>query len=89
MPPIFLQLFLLKAKGLFWFKEKDGFKIVHIQTLLRFPTQLMLVLKAGDEEKVKKIVSRFLPFHEKPYKSWMEKWTESLQKHFPLENIHR
>jgi len=73
----------------FWFKEKDGVKVLHIQTHLRFPAQLMLVLGTEDEEKVKKIGARFLPFHEIPYKSWMEKWSESLQKHFPLENIHR
>ncbi|MBI2196116.1 hypothetical protein HYU45_00725 [Candidatus Daviesbacteria bacterium] len=73
----------------FWFKEKDGLKVLHIQTLLRFPTQLMLVLGKEDEEKIKKTVARFLPFHEKPYKSWMEKWSESLQKHLPLENVHR
>ncbi len=73
----------------FWFKEKDGAKVLHIQTWLRFPAQIMLVLKREDEEKIKKIVARFLPFHEKPYKSWIEKWSESLQKHFPLENVHR
>lgn len=73
----------------FWFKEKEGYKVIHIQTRLRFPAQLMLVLEKVDEEKIKKIVSRFLPFHEVPYKSWMEKWSESLQKNFPLENVHR
>ncbi|MBI4039151.1 hypothetical protein HY384_04320 [Candidatus Daviesbacteria bacterium] len=74
----------------FWFKEKEDSKVLHIQTRLRFPAQLMLVLgSAVNEEKVKKIISRFLPFVEVPYKTWMEKWSESLQKHFPLENIHR
>lgn len=73
----------------FWFKEKDGSKVLHIQTRLRFPAQLMLVLGEQDEEKVKKIVSRFLPYVEVPYKTWMEKWSEGLQKHFPLENVHR
>ena len=73
----------------FWFKQKEGHTVVHIQTRLRFPAQIMLVLEGVDEEKVKKIVSRFLPFHEIPYKTWMEKWSESLQKNFPLENIHR
>mgnify|MGYP001611086108 FL=1 len=79
----------------FWFKEKEGQKILIIQTRIRFPGQLMLVLgpstgsgQAG-EEKVKKIVARFLPYVEVPYKSWMEKWSEGLQKNFPLENIHR
>lgn len=73
----------------FWFKEKDGNKVLHIQTQLRFPAQLMLVLGDQKEDDVKKIVARFLPFVEVPYKSWMEKWSESLQKHFPLENVHR
>ncbi|MBI2019491.1 hypothetical protein HYS95_02380 [Candidatus Daviesbacteria bacterium] len=73
----------------FWFKEKDKQKILHIQTRLRFPAQLMIVLGTEDEEKVKKIMAKFLPFVEVPYKSLMEKWAESLQKHFPLENIHR
>lgn len=73
----------------FWFKEKEGSKVLHIQTRLRFPAQLMLVLADQDEEKVKKTVARFLPYVEVPYKSWMEKWSEGLQKHFPLENVHR
>lgn len=73
----------------FWFKDKEGYKVVHMQTRLRFPAQIMLVLEEVDVEIVKKIVSRFLPFHEIPYKSWLEKWSESLQKNFPLENIHR
>ena len=73
----------------FWFKEKDEVKVLHIQTRLRFPAQLMLVLGSQDEEKVKKAVARFLPFVEVPYKSWMEKWSEGLQKNFPLENVHR
>ena len=73
----------------FWFKKKDGSNILHIQTRLRFPAQLMLVLEEHDEEKVKKTVAKFLPYVEVPYKSWMEKWSEGLQKHFPLENTHR
>ena len=78
----------------FWFKKKDGFDVLHIQTRFRFPAQLMLVLgpstsSGQDEERVKKVVARFLPFVEVPYKSWMEKWSEGLQKNFPLENIHR
>ncbi|MBI2338232.1 Got1/Sft2-like family vesicle transport protein [Candidatus Daviesbacteria bacterium] len=73
----------------FWFKEKDKITILHIQTRLRFPAQLMLVLGNENEEKIKKVVARFLPYVEVPYKSWMEKWSESLQKHFPLENVHR
>lgn len=73
----------------FWFKEKDGYKVLHIQTRLRFPTQLMLVLAGVDEEKIKKLIARFLPYVEVPRKSWMEKWSEGLERNFPLENPHR
>lgn len=75
----------------FWFKESNGHKVLHIQTRLRFPAQLMLVLDPAkpEEEKVKKLVARFLPYVEVPYKTWMEKWSEGLQKHFPLENPHK
>ena len=74
----------------FWFKEKEGHRLLIIQTRLVFPSQLMLVLPNHEsEEKVKKIVERFLHFVEVPYKSMMEKWSEGLQKNFPLENIHK
>lgn len=75
----------------FWFKESSGHKVLHIQTRLRFPAQLMLVLDPAkeEEEKITKTVARFLPFVEVPYKTWMEKWSEGLQKHFPLENPHK
>ena len=73
----------------FWFKEKDKSKILIIQTRFNFPAQLMLVLGHQDEEKVKKMVARFLPFVEVPYKSLMEKWSEGLQKNFPLESVKK
>ncbi len=73
----------------FWFKVKEGHRMLIIQTRIRFPGQLMLVLNHDDEETVKKIVARFLPFIEVPHRSFMEKWSESLQKNFPLENVHK
>lgn len=73
----------------FWIKEKDGFKILYVLTRLRFPGMLMVLMGNTAEEEVKKVVGKFLPFHEIPPKSLMEKWSESLQKHFPLENPHK
>jgi hypothetical protein len=72
----------------FWIKEKEGCKVIYIQTQLRFPSQLMLVLDAQLEEEAKKIIARFLPFHEIPQTTMIDRWAESLQKHFPLENTH-
>lgn len=73
----------------FWFSQKEGHQILHILTHLRFPGQLMMMLGSQNEEMVKRIMARFLPFHEIPPRNFIDKWSESLQKHFPLENPHR
>lgn len=72
----------------FWFKEKEGHQVLFIQTRIRFPGQLMLVLKDANLEEIKKEVAKFLPFHEIPRETMLDRWSESLQKHFPLEKTH-
>jgi hypothetical protein len=69
----------------FWLSQKEGFRVMQILTHLHFPGQLMLLLGDQPEEHLKKIVARFLPFHEIPPQNTLDKWAESLQKHFPLE----
>lgn len=73
----------------FWFKEKEGARVMFVQTKIKFPGQLILVLGNISEEEVKKEVAKFLPFQELPRMSLIDKWAEGLQKHFPLENTHR
>jgi hypothetical protein len=70
----------------FWFSEKDGYKILNILTKFRFPGLLIMVMGDVSEEEIKTVVANFLPFHEIAPKSMLEKWSESLQKRFPLEN---
>jgi len=72
----------------FWFSQKEGFKVLNVLTQLRFPGMLIIMLGEQDEEEVKKAVARYLPFHEIAPKSIIDKWSDSLQKHFPLENPH-
>ena len=50
--------------------------------------QLMLVLKDIEQEEIKKLIARFLPFHEIPRTTFIDRWGEKLQKHLSLENIH-
>ncbi len=70
----------------FWFEDKEGHKVLSVLTNLRFPGILMLLLDGVDSEEVKLTCARFLPFHEIAPKSLVDKWTEKIQKHFPLEN---
>lgn len=72
----------------FWFSEKEGQTILNIETNLRFPAQLLIVLGEQNQEKIKNIMAKYLPFHEIAPRSFVDKWSESLQKHFPLENPH-
>lgn len=70
----------------FWFSQKEGLSVLHILTHFRFPAQLMIVLNSNQEEETKKVVAKYLPFHEIPPKNLLDNWAEGLQKHFPLEN---
>lgn len=78
----------------FWFKIREGMKVLFIQTKIRFPGQLMLVLDPSTssgqgEEEIKKEIAKFLPFHEIPQTTLLERWADGLAKHFPLENTHK
>ncbi len=73
----------------FWLSEKEGYKLLNILTLFRFPGMLIIPIGDLNEEEVKRVCARFLPFHEIAPKSTIDKWSESLQKHFPLENPHK
>jgi len=72
----------------FWFNEKENHQILNILTHLHFPAMLIIILDGVDQEAVKKVCASYLPFHEIAPKSTIDKWSESLQKHFPLENPH-
>ncbi len=70
----------------FWFSKKEGLDILNILTKFRFPGLLMMVMGDTPQDELKRITARYLPFHEIAPKSTLEKWSDSLQKHFPLEN---
>lgn len=73
----------------FWFSKKEGQNIFNVLTKFRFPGLLMLVMGDTPEEELKTVTARYLPFHEIAPKSTLEKWSESLQKNFPLETPHK
>ena len=73
----------------FWFSEKEGQKILNVLTKFRFPGLLMLVTGDIPQDELRRDVAHYLPFHEIAPKSTIEKWSEPLQKHFPLEIPHK
>lgn len=70
--------------GRFWFTEKWGQKILHLETLLAFPRRLSLLLGKTDQEQVKKTLADYLLFEE-PEKTWVDNASQWLSSHIPLE----
>jgi len=69
----------------FWFTQKWGNNILHIETLLAFPRHLQIILPNSKKTKAKKIISKFL-IYEKPEKTTLDKAGEWLSKKVPLES---
>lgn len=71
--------------GRFWFTEKWGEKILHLENLFSLPRQLLMLLGETKQEQVKKILSDYLPFEE-PEKTWVDNASEWLSRRVPLES---
>lgn len=69
----------------FWFGQKYGSEILYIQTKLRFPPRLIILINSQDKEKIKEILTPRLFYKETPVKNWMDTAAEWLSKKVPLE----
>lgn len=68
----------------FWFSQKWSETILHLDTKLKFPGRLMLLLGNQDEAKVKEIISKRVQF-EIPEKTFMDRSAAWLSAKIPLE----
>lgn len=69
----------------FYFKKRDGSTIVHIRTQAVFPGELTLTLGDMNQEHVKSVLARFIPYREVVKPTFMEKSGDWLSRNFPLE----
>ena len=70
----------------FWFSEKDNFVLLHINTRVRFPARLILVINDKDKQKIKELLSSHLSFCEVPKVSWMDTLAANLSRYFPTKS---
>lgn len=73
----------------FWFEKKGDQHLMYVLTRFRFPGMLIMVLGESNQDQAKRVAATYLPFREIPPKSQMDKWSEALQKYFPLENPNK
>ncbi|HEY4694468.1 MAG TPA: hypothetical protein VIH52_00710 [Candidatus Nanoarchaeia archaeon] len=66
----------------FWFIEKYGETLIHIDTYLHFPRRLILILGKGDKEKIKEAMLQYLPFREIPKTTWVDRLADFLSNNF-------
>ncbi len=69
----------------FWFEESHGHKMLTIHTFLPFPARLYLLLSGTSEEKIKSLLSEYIPYREKPEKTFLDKASVWLAAKIPLE----
>ncbi len=68
----------------FWFSERWKQAILHVETKLRFPGQLTVLLGETDKEEIEKALSKYLTL-EQPEPTWMDNAADWLAKKVPLE----
>jgi hypothetical protein len=68
----------------FWFSERWKQAILHVETKLRFPGQLIILLGETDKEEIKKLLGKYLTF-DQPEPTWMDNAAGWLAKKVPLE----
>lgn len=69
----------------FWFTQKFNHPMLVIQTKLRFPGRVLMLLNNTEEKRVKEILSTYLPFKASPEKTWMDNAADWLSQKVPLE----
>ena len=68
----------------FWFGKSLNNDMIHFETILRFPSQISLVINSEDKEKIKEIVVKKLPLIEES-PNFVDKLTSKIVKMIPLE----
>ncbi len=67
----------------FWFEEQWGQTLLVLRPL--FTTRIIILLGDQDKDKVRELVAKYIPFLEKPEKSWVDNAASWLTKKVPLE----
>ena len=67
----------------FWFESQWGQTMLIIRPIMG--ARIIILLGDQDKDKVKDLLSKHVPFREKPDKSWVDNAASWLSKKIPLE----
>jgi len=66
----------------FWIVQKRGFTLLQIDTFLQWPRRLLLLINEQDQEKIKEILARYIPYRELPKTTLIDSAADILSKGF-------
>jgi hypothetical protein len=66
----------------FWFAEKYSFTVLEIDTFLSWPRRLFVIIKKEDQEKVKQLLAKYIPYRELPKRFWLDGVAEAFSTTF-------
>ncbi len=69
----------------FWFTKKAGFELLVVETNLKFPGRLIIVLEGVAAQAVKNWLKKYIEFREKAPMDWFDKVLRYLGERWPLE----
>lgn len=69
----------------FWFDQKWGHRLLHLETWLNFPRVVSVVITEKDEKKISQTLEKYLP-QEESSPNFLDKFSAWLAKKFPFES---
>ena len=60
----------------FWLVKKDGRTVLNIDTKVRFPGRLFIVLNEESAGEVRQALSKYISFREEPKITWLDQMTD-------------
>ena len=67
----------------FWFEEQWGQTMLVVRPI--FGTRIIALLGSEDKAQIHKLIAEYLPFREKPEKSWVDNAASWITEKIPLE----
>lgn len=79
------RVFLWEDLDSFWFDKRGDERLLMVQTYLRFPSRLIILLADVSDRTILDVMERHIYYHHRPVHTLFDKWAQSLQKRISLD----
>lgn len=79
------RVFLWNELDSFWFDKRGDHQLLIVQTHLKFPSRLIIILNSVSDRALLEILEKHLHYHEGPVHTLFDKWANFLQERVNLE----